>query len=106
MRLRPVLLFVIAGIATWGTWGVLKAQKPFRPYQTAEQHAEYELPPDYNETTEWTRARLIYPALMSPHGVPGESFRRWTIDYPRSDRLLLQGIRRLTRIHTRSVEQS
>ena len=32
-------------------------------------------------------------------------YRRWTIDYPRSDRHLLQGIRRLTRINTRSVEQ-
>ena len=29
----------------------------------------------------------------------------WTMDYPRSDRHLLAGIRRLTRIDTRSVEQ-
>ena len=29
----------------------------------------------------------------------------WTMDYPRSDRHLLQGVRRLTRIDTRSVEQ-
>ena len=29
----------------------------------------------------------------------------WTIDYPRSDRHLLEGVRRLTRIDTRSVEQ-
>jgi hypothetical protein len=29
----------------------------------------------------------------------------WTMDYPRSDRHLMAGIRRLTRIETRSVEQ-
>lgn len=102
MRLRPVLLFAIAGCITWGA---LHAQKPFRDYPTAEQHAEYSLPPDYQEITEWTRGRLIYPSLMAPHGVP-DGYHRWTIDYPRSDRLLLQGIRRLTRINTRSVEQS
>jgi hypothetical protein len=102
MRLRPVLLFAIAGFITWGA---LHAQKPFVDYPTAEQHAEYSLPRDYQEITEWTRGRLIYPSLMSPHGVP-DGYHRWTIDYPRSDRLLLQGIRRLTRINTRSVEQS
>ena len=41
---------------------------------------------------------------MAPHGYP-DGYKRWTIDYPRSDRHLLQGIRRLTRINTRSVEQ-
>ena len=29
----------------------------------------------------------------------------WTIDYPKADRQFVQGVRRLTRIHTRSVEQ-
>jgi hypothetical protein len=106
MRLRPVLLFALAGFATLGTWGVLRAQKPFKAYSTAEAHAEYDLPPDYDEKTEWTRARLIYPSVFGMHGVYGDGYKRWTIDYPRSDRLLLQGIRRLTRIHTRSVEQS
>ena len=32
-------------------------------------------------------------------------YSSWTIDYPRSDRHLLAGIRRLTRLHTRSVDQ-
>src|ERR1041384_5317469 len=105
MRLRPVLWLAILGFATWGTWSVLHAQKPFREYATAEQHAEYGLPPDAYEITEWTRARLIYPSVYGMHGL-ADGFRRWTIDYPRSDRLLLQGIRRLTRINARSVEQS
>ena len=29
----------------------------------------------------------------------------WNIDYPKADRQFVQGVRRLTRIHTRSVEQ-
>lgn len=69
--------------------------------------AEYEnfpLPPDYQEKTEWTRARLRYTSFPNVH-TRSDGFRRWTVDYPRSDRHLLQGIRRLTRIHTRSVEQ-
>ena len=35
----------------------------------------------------------------------GQLDLNWTIDYPRSDRHLLEGVRRLTRIETRSVEQ-
>ncbi len=30
---------------------------------------------------------------------------RWTTDYPKADRQFVQGVRRLTRLHTRSVEQ-
>jgi len=58
------------------------------------------------------RARLRYPDI---YGYPdhvqfamrdGSPFPGyWTMDYPRSDRHLLAGIRRLTRIDTRSVEQ-
>jgi len=39
------------------------------------------------------------------HGYSDTGYRSWTIEYPRSDRHLLAGIRRLTRVHTRSVEQ-
>jgi hypothetical protein len=109
LRLRPVPLFLIAGFATLGAGCALYAQKIFKDYPTEEQHAEYHLPPDYQQITEWTRARLIYPSLLAPHGITrfgADGYRRWTIDYPRSDRLLLQGIRRLTRIDTRSVEES
>ncbi|HLH40125.1 MAG TPA: DUF4159 domain-containing protein [Bryobacteraceae bacterium] len=101
MRVRSVFLLVVAGFATWG---VLRAQRPFQQYQTAEEHAEYSIPSDAYETHEWTRARLAYPSIMAPHGYP-DGYKRWTIDYPRSDRLLLKGIKRLTRIDARSVEQ-
>ena len=29
----------------------------------------------------------------------------WTVDYPKADRQFLQGVRRLTRIHSKSMEQ-
>ena len=44
---------------------------------------------------------------IRPTGFGGRfGFRgRWTTDYPRSDRHLLQGVRRLSRVDARSVEQ-
>src|SRR5215472_11054713 len=100
MRLRYFVALLVAGLATWG---VLQAQRPFKEYPGTE-YEDFALPPDYKEKTEWTRARLRYPSVY------GRSWRRgddlnWTIDYPRSDRHLLEGVRRLTRINTRSVEQ-
>ena len=97
MRSRAVLLAAFAlGL---GAWGLLRAQRPFKEYPGVE-YENFPLPPDWNQTTEWTRARLRYPA--------NRGFRsdfNWTIDYPRSDRHLLEGVRRLTRINSRSVEQ-
>lgn len=102
MRIRILLfLAVILGVLSFA----LYAQKPFREYAGSE-YENFPLPPDWEEKTEFSRARLHYPA-MSMGG--GRGFRRaagsWTIDYPRADRHLLAGVRRLTRIHTRSVEQ-
>jgi len=99
MRLRWFLVLIAAGLSTWS---VLHAQRPFKEYQAAE-YEDFPLPPDYQQKTEWTRARLHYTSVYG-------RYRRgldlnWTIDYPRSDRHLLQGVRRLTRIDTRSVEQ-
>src|SRR5437016_10363360 len=100
MRFRSALMLLGTGFATWG---VLHAQRPFQEYPGVE-YENFPLPPDWKESTEWTRARLRYPSLMSVHG-RRDGYRRWTVDYPRSDRHLLQGVRRLTRIDTRSVEQ-
>ena len=106
MRLRTVFMLLIAGVGAlvFNPWGVLNAQKPFRVYRAIE-YEDFPLPPDYQEKTEWTRARLKYPGIWNLHGSGEGGPLNWTIDYPRSDRHLLQGIRRLTRIDTRSVEQ-
>src|SRR5580692_8253988 len=97
MRLRSALALIAAGLATWG---ILHAQRPFKEYDALE-YENFPLPPDYQKTTEWTRARLHYPGIY--RGRRGDL--SWTTDYPRSDRHLLEGVRRLTRIDTRSVEQ-
>jgi len=99
MRTCWAMLLVTAALGAW----VLSAQRPFKQYQAAE-YEDFPLPPDWDQKAEWTRARLRYPSVY------GQSRRwgldlNWTIDYPRSDRHLLQGVRRLTRIDTRSVEQ-
>lgn len=59
-------------------------------------------PPDAAEKTELVFARLRYPNVMS------EGFwamrGSWTVDYPKADRQFLTGVRRLTRLHVRSME--
>ncbi len=101
--------FTVVAFVSLGAWGVLSAQRPFRQYQGREYNLndrdEFPLPADWDQKTEWTRARLRYPATGSLHGWVDGGPLNWTIDYPRSDRHLLQGIRRLTLIDTRSVEQ-
>lgn len=63
-------------------------------------------PPDANEKTEWVFARLRYPSFRGS-GMGGYWAMRgnWAIDYPKADRQFVQGVRRLTRIHARSVEK-
>src|SRR5437764_11157318 len=101
MRVRAAILFVL--VVSLGAWFTLRAQKPFREYP-GNEYNDFPLPPDYQKTAEFTRARLMY--RDSP--LYGRRFRgagSWTTDYPRSDRHLLEGVRRLTRIDSRSVEQ-
>jgi len=107
MRLKRPLF---AGFLALTAVGVVIAQRPFREYPAIE-YENFALPDGYREKTEWTRARLRYPDIV---GYPVKSLMMdngrefpgyWTMDYPRSDRHLLEGVRRLTRIDARSVEQ-
>jgi len=99
--------------------GTLSAfQLPFREYPGVEyQLGTIPLPPDWNQKTEWTFARLMYPTSPYTRGGYGRGFgfrnrgtwtegnTIWTQDYPRADRHFVQALRRLTRISVRSVEQ-
>jgi hypothetical protein len=92
-------------------------EKPFRVYPSLESYDDIDLPPDWQQKTEWVFGRLMYPQhpearfarysfrfggrLMDWHA----GFTSWTQDYPRADRHFAQALRRLTRIHVRSVEQ-
>jgi len=73
------------------------------------------LPAGWQEKTEWAFARLMYPQSPFARGGRGFGFRggglwsegntMWTQDYPRADRHFVLALRRLTRLHVRSVEQ-
>jgi hypothetical protein len=92
-----VLAALLAGSA------FLYAQKPFKQYrETAEGYGDYPLPDHWDRPSEWIFARLKYPDLFRlEFGID----RYWTMDYPRGDRHLAQGIRRLTTLDARPVEQ-
>ena len=91
--------------------GVLFAfQRPFYQLQGVE-YTVFDLPKDWQEKGEWAFARLMFP------GGPNDGYRGrfdgdfrlglslWTQDYPRADRHFSLALRRLSRIHVRSVEQ-
>ena len=103
MRVRVAILMVVLGLSALG---LLYAQKPFRQYQAAE-YIDFPLPADWQNPAEFTRARLKYHAAGAVHGRNdvGGGALAWTIDYPRTDRHFLEGMRRLTRLDARSVEQ-
>jgi hypothetical protein len=106
MGIRKTLGLIAGGIVLLGAGF---AQRPFRQFSGAEYEA-FPLPPDWQEKTEWVFARLMYPPIGrgwgSRYGMNWEhGASNWTIDYPRSDRHFAQALRRLTRVHARSVEQ-
>jgi hypothetical protein len=85
-------------------------QRPFYQLQGVEYRA-FELPDDWQQKGEWAFARLMFPGGPND-GYRGRfdgDFRRglslWTQDYPRADRHFSLALRRLSRIHVRSVEQ-
>jgi hypothetical protein len=86
--------------------------RAFREYPGIEyQLGSVPLPPDYQEKTEWAFARLMYPGGWLD-GYRGREYdwhtgvALWSQDFPRADRHFSMAVRRLTRIHVRSVEQA
>jgi len=110
MRLRTLFLLILAFL---GIWGVMLAQKPFKQYPGG-QDGDVPLPPDWDKPTEWSSARLRYRDLGGGRfgGFGGFGGRRgfgregsWGTDYPLGGRHLAEGLRRLTKVNARSVEQ-
>ena len=88
------------------------AQREFREYPSFEWDNNVELPADYQEETEFVIGRLMYPPCEFCRfgrrfggGEWTEGASSWTVDYPRGDRDFARLLRRLTRVHVRSVEQ-
>jgi hypothetical protein len=65
-----------------------------------EMQSPVEDPPDAWEPAEFAFARLRYRAYRR-----GGPYQRWGIDSNKSERQFMQGVRRLTRIDARSVEE-
>jgi hypothetical protein len=120
--LAAVILAAIAAAATVGSQDSTPQRdptlpRPFRVYRSLEAYDNIEVPPDFQEQTEFIFARLMYPS--HPDGLFSRSrgysviadrdWRQggmsWTQDYPRADRHFALAMRRLTRVHTRSAEQ-
>jgi hypothetical protein len=87
--------------------------KPFRVYISMEGYDNIPIPADADEKAEWVFGRLMYPqhpyARFARYRWGRLDWREggtsWSQDYPRADRHFAAALRRLTRIHTRSVEQ-
>ena len=109
---NAVWLSVSALLAVGVFLGTGAAQKPFRQYHGVEYY-DFETPADYQEPGEFSFARMMFPG--GGPGVDGyyprfqgdwrQGLSLWTQDYPRADRHFSMALRRLTRIHVRSVEQ-
>lgn len=101
---------VLCGLILVG--GLYAFQRPFHQFPGVEYRA-FEVPPDWHEQTEWAFARLMFPpgpldGYSSTGRFTGDwrlGLSLWTQDYPRADRHFSLALRRLTRIHVRSVEQ-
>jgi hypothetical protein len=112
MSYRRALAWWGGAIAALGT--LYAFQMPFREFPGVEYRiGDIPLPPDWTEKTEWAFARLMYPPARYARyggyrfggGQWTQGYSIWTQDYPRADRHFVQAMRRLTRIHVRSVEQ-
>jgi len=86
-------------------------QQPFKQYPGIE-HYTYPLPPDYQEKTEFAFARMMYPpgpGLINGYAGRDQDWHTgislWSQDFPAADRHFLLAVRRLSRVHARSVEQ-
>jgi hypothetical protein len=111
MKARQALCGV--GLGMIALTALYAFQRPFREYPGIEYN-DFPKPPDYREKTEWAFARLMYPQSRRSYGGGfgfrgsgdwREGYSMWTQDYPRADRHFSEAMRRLTRIHVRSVEQ-
>jgi hypothetical protein len=121
MHVRSALIATGSALLILGTALGVQSSTPstFREYP-AREYNNFPIPADYQDPAEWVFARLMYPdfsgAIGPMHGYRGGYGRRfgsnwkegrtsWTTDYPRADRHLSVALRRLTRVHVRSVEQ-
>ncbi|MGH9675397.1 MAG: DUF4159 domain-containing protein [Bryobacteraceae bacterium] len=92
---------VLAGAATAVAWVSGRSDNiGASAYPFEIEHPEVGLPAGRDEKTEYAFARLRYHSLRGP-----VVFYSWGMDAPKSERQFVQGVRRLTRLHTSPLEQ-
>lgn len=97
MRFRTWISLSVALATLVGAAYAFQGRRSFRGDE------DVPMPPDGNDKTEFVFARLRYPSYRGGSGYWGVR-GSWSTDYPKADRHFVQGLRRLTRINTRSVE--
>lgn len=109
---RKLLLIGAALLAVLGS--AFAFEKPPREWREYPGQDNIAVPPDFREKTEWVFARLMYPPAGGRFGRRGgfrggaswkNGYTSWTTDYSAADRHVARALRRLTRLHVRSVEQ-
>lgn len=85
------------------TSGALLAFQRIR-LQDLQEENDWRNPAGADDKTEWAFARLRYDGNYGG-GFDRRGGSRWTTDYPKADRQFVQGVRRLTRIDAKSIEQ-
>jgi Domain of unknown function (DUF4159) len=100
MKLLRILL--IAGLLSGLGAGVLAMQRG--GYGFGEEDEGPPLPVDIHEKAEWAFARFHFPSGGDFRG-GFRGFRIWAADYPKADRQFVRGLRRLTRLNARAMEE-
>ena len=95
-------LLIRGSLVAFSVTALFALQATFRQFPEMEDD-HVPVPPDAYEKTEWAFTRLMYPS--GRHASVFGQVGSWPTDYPKADRQFVQGVRRLTRIHTRSSEQ-
>jgi hypothetical protein len=103
MRKRKILAAAVLLLTLVGVGFAQRLRVPREAFPFKEEE-EQPMPADAGEKTEFAFARLQYPNWRSNDEF-WSSRGAWSIDYPKADRQFMQGVRRLTRLHVRSVEQ-
>jgi hypothetical protein len=98
--LRRRLSLLVAALLFLGlASGLLAYQR--RGIASGQEDDEEDMPIGARQKVEWTFARFHYEV----GGGFFRGFQRWAADYPKSDRQLVEGVVRLTRINTHVAEQ-
>lgn len=117
-KLSAIAVPIVCALSLWGAAsGFGKNDKAndglgnmgVEAYVNEVEHPESAPPADKDEKTEWAFARLRYPAMdmggYRRRRGGGSLYYSWGIDSPKADRQFVAGVRRLTRLHARSIEE-